>query len=69
MTEPHTPDEQAARAAARQKASDLSRQWATRLDEFHLPCPLCDGVLVFHGVTPERLYEFAEGEPGVVEPM
>lgn len=69
MTEPESIGQDEARAAARQKADDLSRQWATRLDEFHLPCPLCDGTLRFHGVTPERLFEFAEGEPGVVEAM
>ena len=57
------------RAAAEAKARALSQQWAARLDEFHLPCPLCRGSLEFHGVTPERLYEFAEGEPGVVEPL
>jgi nucleotide-binding universal stress UspA family protein len=71
MTEPNlTTDHQAAALEAnRQKASDISQQWAARLDDFHLPCPLCHGTLVFHGVSPERLFEFAEGEPGVVEPL
>jgi nucleotide-binding universal stress UspA family protein len=56
-------------AAALQRARAISEQWSSRLDEFDLPCPLCKGHLEFHGVTHERLYEFAEGERGVVEPL
>lgn len=51
------------------KARALSEKWGDRLDEFDLPCPLCRGVLVFHGMTRDRLYEFAEAEPGAVEPL
>jgi nucleotide-binding universal stress UspA family protein len=66
---PAPPNDEIEQAAAEDKARTLSQQWAARLDRFHLPCPLCHGTLVFHGVSPERLYEFAEGEPGVVEPL
>jgi nucleotide-binding universal stress UspA family protein len=71
MTEPTPalPDDPLDPTAAEAKARELSERWAARLDSFHLPCPLCRGQLVFQGVTPERLYEFAEGEHGVVEPL
>lgn len=51
------------------RAQQLSSKWSTRLDEFELPCPLCYGDLRFHGVGKNVLYEFAEGEPGVVTPL
>lgn len=51
------------------RAQQLSSKWSTRLDEFELPCPLCRGDLRFHGVGKNVLYEFAEGEPGVVTPL
>lgn len=51
------------------QARTLSRKWQDRLDEFELPCPLCKGDLIFHGVNADRLYEFAEGEPGTVEAL
>src|SRR5688500_15145763 len=51
------------------QARTLSRKWQDRLDDFDLPCPLCKGDLIFHGVNADRLYEFAEGEPGTVEPL
>jgi nucleotide-binding universal stress UspA family protein len=58
-----------AEKTALRRARNISRKWGERLDEFDLPCPLCRGELEFQGVTQERLYEFAEGEPGVVEPL
>lgn len=51
------------------RAQQLSSKWSTRLDDFELPCPLCRGHLHFHGVGRTTLYEFAEGEPGVVTPL
>lgn len=48
------------------KAERISRRWGNRLDDFTLPCPLCRGEMEFQGVYADRLYEFAEGEPGVV---
>jgi nucleotide-binding universal stress UspA family protein len=51
------------------KAESLRKQWGDRLDELTLPCPLCRGSLLFHGVGTEQLYEFAEGEPDVVNPL
>jgi nucleotide-binding universal stress UspA family protein len=58
-----------AEQVALRRAREISQKWANRLDEFDLPCPLCKGHLEFHGVTHERLYEFAEGEMGVVDPL
>lgn len=53
-----------------QKAQRLRHQWGDRLDRFTLPCPLCRGTLHFAGVEAEQaLFEFAEGEPGVVNPL
>lgn len=51
------------------RAQQLSSKWSSRLDDFELPCPLCHGQLNFHGVGRGTLYEFAEGEPGVVTPL
>jgi nucleotide-binding universal stress UspA family protein len=51
------------------QAQQLSHDWKDRLDEFMLPCPLCKGELLFQGVYRDRLYEFAENEPGVINPM
>jgi nucleotide-binding universal stress UspA family protein len=51
------------------RAQQLSSKWGTRLDDFELPCPLCRGHLNFHGVGRSTLYEFAEGEAGVVTPL
>jgi nucleotide-binding universal stress UspA family protein len=55
--------------AALDRARAFSRRWGERLDSFTLPCPLCHGQLEFHGMLHDQLYEFAEGEPGVVEPQ
>lgn len=55
--------------AALLRAQLLSRKWSTLLDDFELPCPLCRGHLRFHGTGKNVLYEFAEGEPGVVTPL
>src|SRR5688572_28753846 len=55
--------------AALLRAQQLSNKWSTLLDEFVLPCPLCQGELRFHGVGKNILYEFAVGEPGVVTPL
>jgi nucleotide-binding universal stress UspA family protein len=64
-------EEQALRTeeAAIKRLEILSRKWGDRLDDFELPCPLCKGDLKFQGVTRGQLYEFAEGEPGVVTPL
>ncbi len=50
----------------RERAEELGRHWSEILHDFSLPCPLCRGELELQGVAPTRLYEFAEGEPGVV---
>jgi nucleotide-binding universal stress UspA family protein len=52
-----------------QQAHLLSHHWEERLDRFELPCPLCKGALRFQGARRNPLYEFAEGEPGVVNPL
>jgi nucleotide-binding universal stress UspA family protein len=52
-----------------QQAHLLSHRWEERLDRFELPCPLCKGELRFQGARRNPLYEFAEGEPGVVNPL
>jgi nucleotide-binding universal stress UspA family protein len=52
-----------------EQAERTSHMWGERLDHFELPCPLCKGELQFQGVRRDRLYEFAEGEPGVVTPL
>src|SRR5688572_20826619 len=51
------------------EAQRLSQRWGERLDNFELPCPVCQGNMEFQGVLHERLYEFAEGEPGVINPL
>lgn len=48
------------------RAQWMSQKWGKRLDHFELPCPLCKGELQFQGVYHDHLYEFAEGEPGIV---
>lgn len=53
----------------RREAALISHKWDTRLDRFQLPCPLCRGELKFQGARRNPLYEFAEGEPGVVNPL
>ncbi len=50
----------------RRQAEQISWRWGERLDRFVLPCHLCKGELQFEGVRRDRLYEFAEGEPGTV---
>jgi nucleotide-binding universal stress UspA family protein len=56
-------------AQYRMAAHRLSHKWEERLDNFELPCPLCRGELEFQGARRNPLYEFAEGEPGVVHPL
>ncbi|MBC7810598.1 MAG: universal stress protein, partial [Burkholderiales bacterium] len=56
-------------AKSLEDAQRLSRTRGERLDDFELPCPLCQGTLQFQGVHPDRLYEFAEGEPGIINPL
>lgn len=51
------------------RAQRISEKWGKRLDDFELPCPLCKGELQFQGVYYDHLYEFAEGEPGVINEM
>ena len=51
------------------RAQRISEKWGKRLDHFELPCPLCKGELQFQGVYYDHLYEFAEGEPGVVNEL
>jgi nucleotide-binding universal stress UspA family protein len=51
------------------RAQQISRKWGERLDDFKLPCPLCNGDLQFQGAHPDHFFEFAEGEPGVVYPL
>jgi nucleotide-binding universal stress UspA family protein len=51
------------------EAQRLSQRWGERLDNFELPCPICQGDMEFQGVLHDRLYEFAEGEPGVINPL
>lgn len=51
------------------RAQRISEKWGKRLDHFELPCPLCRGELQFQGVYYNHLYEFAEGEPGVVNEL
>lgn len=53
----------------KRQAEHLSQRWGERLDQFELPCPMCSGRLQFQGVERDRLYEFAEGEPGTVTPL
>jgi nucleotide-binding universal stress UspA family protein len=53
----------------RDLAEDLSRRWSEILEDYSLPCPLCRGELEMQGVAAARLYEFAEGEPGAVNPI
>ncbi|MGH2537830.1 MAG: universal stress protein [Candidatus Promineifilaceae bacterium] len=61
--------ELAAADALRRRAAELSLQWGQRLDHFELPCPLCRGEMIFQGVFRDHLYEFAEGEPGVINEL
>jgi nucleotide-binding universal stress UspA family protein len=56
-------------AAEVKRLEIISQKWGDRLDDFDLPCPLCKGELKFQGVTRGKLYEFAEGEPGIVAPL
>jgi nucleotide-binding universal stress UspA family protein len=63
------PADDPAEPAHLERARAISRRWGERLDSFTLPCPLCHGKLEFHGMLHDQLYEFAEGEPGVVEPQ
>jgi nucleotide-binding universal stress UspA family protein len=63
------PTARAAEQAALRRARAISQRWGSRLDEFDLPCPVCEGKLEFHGLRRDPLFEFAEGEPGVVEPL
>jgi nucleotide-binding universal stress UspA family protein len=56
-------------AALLQRAQWLSQKWGDRLDDFVLPCPFCKGELEFQGVYQDHLYEFAEGEPGIVHEL
>ncbi|MBP8001542.1 MAG: universal stress protein [Chloroflexi bacterium] len=51
------------------RAQWLSQKWGKRLDHFRLPCPLCRGELQFQGVYRDHLYEFAEGEPGIISEL
>lgn len=51
------------------RAEQISEKWGKRLDDFELPCPLCKGELQFQGVYYDHLYEFAEGEPGVINEL
>ena len=51
------------------RAEKLSNRWEEILEDFRLPCPVCKGEMVMQGVSPSRLYEFAEGEPGTVSPL
>lgn len=51
------------------RAQWISQKWGKRLDHFRLPCPLCRGELQFQGVYRDHLYEFAEGEPGIVNEL
>ncbi len=53
----------------KERAEKLSNKWSEILKEFSLPCPICKGEMRMQGITPTRLYEFAEGEPGAVTPM
>jgi nucleotide-binding universal stress UspA family protein len=52
-----------------QKASQISAQWEQAIEDFQIPCPLCRGRMQAQGVDHDRLYEFAEGEPGSVNPI
>src|SRR5215470_11427236 len=53
----------------KRQAEQISHRWGERLDRFELPCPMCKGELQFQGARRDRLYEFAEGEPGTVTPL
>ncbi len=53
----------------RERAEKLSEKWEQILADFTLPCPVCKGKMRMQGISPTRLYEFAEGEPGSVTPM
>lgn len=53
----------------RERARQLSNRWEDVLEDFLIPCPMCRGEMKMQGVSPTRLYEFAEGEPGTVNPM
>lgn len=52
-----------------ERARELSRKWEKILGDFSLPCPMCRGEMAMQGVSPLRLYEFAEGEPGTVSAL
>jgi len=52
-----------------ERAEELSQRWAEILRDFALPCPMCKGELEIQGVVPSRMFEFAEGEPGAVNPV
>ncbi|MCC7208384.1 MAG: universal stress protein [Anaerolineae bacterium] len=58
-----------AEAWYRGQASRLSHRWEERLDQFNLPCPICNGALVFQGARRSPIFEFSEGEPGIVTPL
>jgi nucleotide-binding universal stress UspA family protein len=66
---PPTPPAEPSQASLQRRAERVSQRWEDLLDDFELPCPLCRGTMEFQGVTSDRLYEFAEGEPGVVHPI
>lgn len=53
----------------KEQARTLSERWGERLDHFDLPCPICQGELIFQGSRRSPIFEFAEGEPGVVHPL
>ena len=63
---PSTDHDADTRPVLEERARELSRKWEEILGDFSLPCPMCRGEMELEGVSPVRLYEFAEGEPGTV---
>jgi nucleotide-binding universal stress UspA family protein len=57
------------RADIEAKAGRLGEKWDQAIEKFEIPCPLCRGRMQAQGVDHDRLYEFAEGEPGSVNPI
>lgn len=50
-------------------AGQLSEKWDQAIENFQIPCPLCRGRMQAQGVDHDHLYEFAQGEPGSVNPI
>jgi nucleotide-binding universal stress UspA family protein len=61
--------EESHREKMEKKATQASEKWGDVIENFHIPCPLCRGSMQAQGVVQDRLFEFASGEPGTVNPI